>query len=46
MIPILRVPVVPPVTTMLKLDMDVGNFSMPSLPKVPSAQDLAKRIVG
>ncbi len=45
-IPIPRVPVVPPVTTIPKPDPDTGNFSSPSLPKVPSAQDLANGIVG
>ncbi len=45
-IPIPRVPVVPPVTTIPKLDMDAGNFSFPSLPKIPSARDLANGIVG
>ncbi|ALS37732.1 hypothetical protein ABID30_001723 [Enterococcus rotai] len=41
-----RVPVVPPVTMIPKPDLDNGNFSFPSLPKVPSAQDLANGIVG
>ncbi|EOH99484.1 hypothetical protein UAW_00636 [Enterococcus haemoperoxidus ATCC BAA-382] len=27
-------------------DLDTGNFSFPSLPKVPSAQDLANGIIG
>ncbi|OJG48973.1 hypothetical protein RV06_GL002037 [Enterococcus haemoperoxidus] len=45
-IPIPRVPVVPPVTTIPKPNLDTGNFSFPSLPKVPSAQDLANGIVG
>ncbi|MGX7243645.1 hypothetical protein ACWOC1_02220 [Enterococcus quebecensis] len=45
-IPIPRVPVVPPVTTIPKPDLDTGNFSFLSLPKVPSAQDLANGIVG
>lgn len=46
MIHIPRVPVVPPVTMIPKPDLDNGNFSFPSLPKVPSAQDLANGIVG
>ncbi|MGX7243637.1 hypothetical protein ACWOC1_02175 [Enterococcus quebecensis] len=33
-------------TTIHKPDLDTGNFSFPSLPKVPSAQDLANGIVG
>ncbi|EOH99488.1 hypothetical protein UAW_00640 [Enterococcus haemoperoxidus ATCC BAA-382] len=44
-IPIPRVPVVPPVTTIPKPDLDTENFSFPSLPKVPSVQDLANGIV-
>nr|OTO69802.1 hypothetical protein A5866_002018 [Enterococcus sp. 12C11_DIV0727] len=47
-IPIPRVPVIPPVTMIPKpgLDIDSGNFSFPSLPKIPSARDIANGIVG
>ncbi|WP_086281276.1 MULTISPECIES: hypothetical protein [unclassified Enterococcus] len=45
-IPIPRVRPVPPITMIPKPGLDTGNFSFPSLPKIPSARDIANGIVG
>ena len=45
-IPIPRVRPVPPITMIPKPGLDIGNFSFPSLPKIPSARDIANGIVG